>query len=88
MTLSAAPERTPAQDSLSRSLAVPAIVACFLVSFLAIAILTDRHVNPYDEGHILTGAMQVAAGHIPRGPVADERNARFPSGKLLDGTAE
>src|ERR1700722_18648711 len=65
MTLSAAPARTPAQDSLSRSLAMPAIVACFLLSFLAIAILTDRHVIPYDEGLILTGAMQVAAGHIP-----------------------
>jgi hypothetical protein len=65
MILSAASERTPAKDSLSRSFAVPAIVACFLVSFLAIAILTDRHVSPYDEGHILTGAMQVAAGHIP-----------------------
>jgi hypothetical protein len=65
MTLSATPARTPAQDSLSRSLAMPAIVACLLVSFLAIAILTDRHVIPYDEGLILTGAMQVAAGHIP-----------------------
>jgi hypothetical protein len=65
MTLSAAPARPPAQDSLSRSLAMPAIVACFLLSFLAIAILTVRHVIPYDEGLILTGAMQVAAGHIP-----------------------
>jgi hypothetical protein len=44
---------------------MPAIVACFLISFLTIAILTDRHVKPYDEGLILTGAMQVAAGHIP-----------------------
>jgi hypothetical protein len=41
------------------------IIIVFLISFLLIAILTDRHIEVYDEGLILTGAMRVAAGAVP-----------------------
>jgi hypothetical protein len=50
---------------MSRSHSVSGIILSFLISFLSIAILTDRHINPYDEGIILTGAMRVAGGSVP-----------------------
>ena len=39
----------------------------FIVSFVATALSTVPDINPVDEGLILTGAMQVAAGQIPHG---------------------
>jgi hypothetical protein len=65
MTPSAAPARTLAQDSRSRLLSASGIIVSFLISLLSIAILTDRHIIPYDEGLILTGAMRVASGAVP-----------------------
>ncbi len=65
MALAASRTETAHQDSRSRLLFASGIIVCFLISLLSIAILTDRHIAPYDEGLILTGAMRVAAGAIP-----------------------
>ena len=53
------------EGSSYRVLAAIGIILIFIISFLLIAILTDRHVDLYDEGLILVGAMRVAEGAIP-----------------------
>src|SRR5271167_4937853 len=65
MLLSAVPSTASRERSSSRTLSATGVLLVFLVSFVLIAILTNRKIIIYDEGLILTGAMRVAAGAVP-----------------------
>ena len=65
MSPSAGPAVLSYEEPSSRVFAAFSIFIVFLIAFLSIAMLTDRRLNPYDEGLILTGAMRVADGAIP-----------------------
>ena len=52
------------QRSSSRAISALGGILVFVASFLFTAIQTNRELNVYDEGLVLTGAIRVAAGAI------------------------